>query len=75
MAELEELVEIYRAFALDATLTVPTDRVKRCKILKKTQKVMGPPPEKQPEPDSGQAKSVHFFWKLSTQTLWRDPPR
>jgi hypothetical protein len=75
MAELEELVEIYRAFALDATLTTQTDRVKRRKILKKTQKVVGPPSEKQPEPDSGRAKSVHFFSKLSTQTLWRDPQR
>ena len=75
MAELEELVEVYRAFALNATLTVPTDRVKRRKILKKTQKVVGPQPETQPEPDSRQAKSVHFFGKLSTQTLWQTPPR
>jgi hypothetical protein len=73
MAELEELVEIYRAFALNATLTVPTDKVKRRKILKKTQKVVGPQPVKQP--DSGRAKSGHFFWKLSMQTLWQNPPR
>ena len=75
MAELEELVEMYRAFALNATLTTQTDRVKRRKLLKKTQKVVGPQPETQPEPDSGRAKSVHFFGKLSTQTLWQPPPR
>ena len=75
MAELEELVEVYRAFVLNATLTQQTDRVKRRKILKKTQKVVGPPPEEQPEPESGRARSAHFFWKLSTQTLWQGPPR
>jgi hypothetical protein len=73
VAELEELVEIYRAFALSATLTVPTDKVKRRKILKKTQKVVGPQPETQSEPDSGRAKSVHFFGKLSRQMLWQIP--
>jgi hypothetical protein len=52
MAELEELVEVYRAFALNATLTMQNDRVTRRKILKKTQKVVGPPPEKQPEKDA-----------------------
>ena len=74
MVELEELVEAYRAFALDATLTTQTDRVKRRRLLKRTQKVVGPQPKKQPEPDSGRAKSVHFVGSLSTQTLWRDPP-
>jgi len=40
MAELEELVEVYRTFAF---------RVKRRKLLSKTQKVVGPLPEMQPE--------------------------
>jgi hypothetical protein len=74
MAELEELVEVYRAFALDATLTTQTDKVTRRKLLKRTQKVVGPQPVRQPEPDSGRVKSVHFFRKLSMQTLWQTPP-
>ena len=49
MVELEELVEVYRTFALNATLTTQTDRVKRRKLLSKTQKVVGPLPEMQPE--------------------------
>ena len=74
MAELEELVEVYRAFALNATLMTQADRVKRRKILKKTQKVVGPQPEMQPEPASERAKSGHLFGRLSTQTLWQTPP-
>ena len=88
MAELEELVEVYRAFTLNARLSVPTDRVKRRKLLKRTQKVVGPPPEEQSEPElyrrterrlpggnsnAKRAKPVHFFWKLSMQTLWQTP--
>ncbi len=49
MAELEELIEGYRAFAAKATLSAPADRVAMRKLLKKTHKVVGPPDE-QPEP-------------------------
>jgi hypothetical protein len=45
LAELEELVEEYRAFALDAQLTTQTERATKRKLLKKTHKVIGPPPD------------------------------
>jgi hypothetical protein len=48
MAELEELVEHYRTFAANATLSTPTDRAEIRKLLKKTHKVLGPPPDEQP---------------------------
>jgi hypothetical protein len=49
MAELEDLLELYRAFASTAELSTQADRVIRSKLLKKTLKVIGPPPNKQPE--------------------------
>lgn len=49
MAELEDLAEDYRAFASNVELSTQADRVSRRKLLKKTQKVLGPPPDKQPE--------------------------
>jgi hypothetical protein len=70
-----DIRNLSRYLALNATLTTQTDRAKRRKLLRSTQKVVGPPPEKQPEPDSERAKSVHFFSKLSSQTLWQPPPR
>ncbi len=48
MAELEELAEAYRAFVSKATLSTPGDRVAKRKLLEKTLKVLGPPPDKQP---------------------------
>lgn len=42
MAELEELIEDYRAFASNAILATQADQVTRRKLLKKTQKVIGP---------------------------------
>ncbi len=50
MAQLEELVEGYRTFAATATLSTPVDRAESRKLLKKTSKVIGPPPDKPPEP-------------------------
>lgn len=50
MAELEELVEGYRAFTSNAQLSTQTDRVTRRKLLKRTQKIIGLPPGKQSEP-------------------------
>jgi hypothetical protein len=49
MAELEELIELYRTFAANATLSTPTERAAKSKLLKKTQKIIGPPPDKPPE--------------------------
>jgi hypothetical protein len=43
MAELEELVEVYRTFALSVQLSTQADRATRRRLLKKTQKVIGPP--------------------------------
>jgi hypothetical protein len=48
MAELEELAEAYRAFASKATLSTPADRAEIRRLLKKTHKVLGPPPDRQP---------------------------
>ncbi len=45
MAELEELIESYRAFAATATLSMSVDRATRRKLLKRTHKIIGPPPE------------------------------
>jgi hypothetical protein len=50
MTELEELVEGYRTFAMTATLSTPADRAGIRKLLKKTHKVLGPPPDRQPAP-------------------------
>jgi hypothetical protein len=59
MAELEELIELYRAFAASATLSTPVDRAAMRKLLKKTYKVLGPPPDRQrksPGTDEQEAK-------------------
>jgi hypothetical protein len=45
MAELEDLLERYRAFVRSATFSMPTDQAELRKLLKKTQKVIGPPPD------------------------------
>lgn len=49
MAELEDLAEAYRAFASKVTLSTPADRAEIRRLLKKTHKVLGPPPDRQPE--------------------------
>jgi hypothetical protein len=56
LAELEELIEGYRTFAANATLNTQTDRATRRKLLKKTQKVIRLPAEKQPEPGAHRGK-------------------
>jgi hypothetical protein len=58
MAELEELIEDYRAFASNALLTTRDDRVAKHKLLKKTDKVLGPPPDKQPGAPSTDAQKA-----------------
>jgi hypothetical protein len=50
MAELEELIEGYRAFAAIVTLSMPVDRQARHRLLKRTLKVVGPVPDEQPTP-------------------------
>src|SRR5258708_1527505 len=45
MAELEELIESYRAFAATATLSASADRATQRKLLKRTHKIIGPPPD------------------------------
>ena len=45
LAELEELIEGYRTFAANATLSTSADQTARSKLLKRTQKIIGPPPE------------------------------
>ncbi len=45
MAELEELIESYRAFAATATLSAPADRATQRKLLKRTHKIIGLPPD------------------------------
>ena len=45
MAELEELIESYRAFAATATLSAPADRATQRKLLKRPHKIIGPPPD------------------------------
>jgi len=52
LAELEELIEGYRTFAANATLATQADRVVRRKLLLKTQKVIGPPPDERSGPPS-----------------------
>jgi hypothetical protein len=44
MAELEDLLERYRAFVRSATLTTPADQAELRKLLKRTQKIIGPLP-------------------------------
>lgn len=59
MAELEELIELYRAFAANAPRSTPVDRAARRKLLKQTYKVLGPPPDRQrasPGTDEQEAK-------------------
>lgn len=45
MAELEELIEGYRTFVSNALLATQADLAARRKLLKKTQKIIGPPPD------------------------------
>ena len=45
-AKLENLLECYHLFVSKATLSTPTDLVEMRKLLKKTQKIIGPPPDK-----------------------------
>lgn len=46
LAELEELIESYRAFTTTVTLSTPADRTAQRKLLAKTQKIVGSPLEK-----------------------------
>jgi hypothetical protein len=45
MAELEELIEGYRTFAATLTLSTPVEQAALRKLLKRTDKIVGPPPD------------------------------
>jgi hypothetical protein len=45
LAELEDLIESYRAFAITLTPPTPDERAALRKLLKRTLKVVGPAPE------------------------------
>lgn len=45
LAELEELIESYRAFTTSVTLPLRSDQVARGRLLRRTVKVIGPLPE------------------------------
>lgn len=45
LAQLEELIEGYRTFVVTVTLSTPVDRQARRTLLKKTLRVVGPPPD------------------------------
>jgi hypothetical protein len=48
-AKLENLLECYRSFVSKATLTQPSDLAEKRKLLSRTEKIIGPPPDKLPE--------------------------
>jgi hypothetical protein len=52
IVELEELAEACRAFASNAKLSTRDDLASKTRLLKRTQKVIGLPPDKQPESGS-----------------------
>jgi hypothetical protein len=59
LAELEELVEVYRAFVSNTEFSTQADQVTRRKLLKKTQKVLGPPPDKPAESHDPDTDAKH----------------
>ncbi len=72
LAELEELVEAYRTFASNTTLSTPTDRAELRRLLKKTHKVLGPPPDRQPEltgTDDSETPAMARAFRQATRQL------
>lgn len=57
LAELEELIESYRAFATTVTLSQASDQAALRKLLKRTLKVIGPPPAKLQETPGTSARA------------------
>jgi hypothetical protein len=53
LAELEELIESYRAFAVALTPPTSDERAALRKLLKRTLKIVGPPPG---VPDQGESR-------------------
>jgi hypothetical protein len=47
IVELEELVEAYYTFASNAKLEAKNDKATKIKLLRRTQKVIGPAPDPQ----------------------------
>ncbi|SRR6266567_5504928 len=70
LAELEELIESYRGFAVTLTPSTPGERAALRKLLKRTLKVVGPPPDvpgqvdreaEQAAPDDGMQAGTFTF--------------
>jgi hypothetical protein len=68
MAELEGLIEGYRAFASNAHLSRQADLAARRKLLKRTQKIIGPQPELGHTDDS-ETSAMAFASHQATQQL------
>ena len=69
MAELEDLLEGYRMFVANAEFLTQADQVTRRKLLKKTQKVMGPPPDQPAESHNPKTNAEHRAALLSKTPL------
>ena len=67
VAELEELVEAYRAFASKAKLSTADDMVAQVKLLERTQEVIGPPPDKQSESRDSDDSEISAMTKAFRQ--------
>src|SRR5258708_19661350 len=68
LAELEELIESYRAFATTVTLSQASDQAALRKLLKRTLKAIRPPPSKlQEKPGtSPSAPPTHNLFLLAS---------
>jgi hypothetical protein len=70
LAELEALLEHYRAFAANVTLSTPADRAIRRKLLKKTQRVLGPPDEPEAAPGTPEQKVDTRVRQVFCTRMW-----
>ena len=57
MTELEKLVEGYRTLTSNAQFSTQAERVERGKLLKRTQKIIGPPKDAR-SPDNQETEQV-----------------
>jgi hypothetical protein len=74
MAELEDLLEGYRTFAANATFSTPADRARIARLLKKTHKILDPPPDKCAELSSTDASNDPVMGKAFRQDNPFVPP-
>jgi hypothetical protein len=68
LAELEELIEGYRTFAAKATFPTPADQAAMRKLLKRTQAIIGPPPDK-PGTDAFETSAVVLVSRQAARQL------